>query len=105
MDSLTQSTFGAARGEAILGQRVGRKALVWGASQVATLNDLHPGPIDDETWIGGVWLGCGKESGTRCLNAEKPILKSSRPEIQKARLTILQNILFGIKYFHYGIKF
>ena len=31
MDSLTQLTFGAACGEAILGQKVGRKALVWGA--------------------------------------------------------------------------
>ena len=39
MDSLTQLTFGDACGEAILGQKVGRKALVWGAI-LGTLPDL-----------------------------------------------------------------
>ena len=39
MDSLTQLTFGAACGEAIMGKKVGRKALVWGAI-LGTLPDL-----------------------------------------------------------------
>ena len=39
MDSLTQLTFGAACGEAILGKKVGRKALIWGAI-LGTLPDL-----------------------------------------------------------------
>ena len=51
MDSLTQLTFGAACGEAILGQKVGRKALVWGAV-LGTLPDLDVfiplgGPVND----------------------------------------------------------
>jgi inner membrane protein len=51
MDSLTQLTFGAACGEAVLGQKVGRKALVWGAV-LGTLPDLDVfiplgGPVDD----------------------------------------------------------
>jgi len=51
MDSLTQLTFGAACGEAVLGQKVGRKALVWGAV-LATLPDLDVfiplgGPVND----------------------------------------------------------
>jgi inner membrane protein len=51
MDALTQLTFGAACGEAILGQQVGRKALVWGAV-LGTLPDLDVfiplgGPVDD----------------------------------------------------------
>jgi inner membrane protein len=51
MDSLTQLTFGAACGEALLGQKVGRKALVWGAV-LGTLPDLDVfiplgGPIND----------------------------------------------------------
>jgi len=51
MDSLTQLTFGAACGEAILGKKVGRKALVWGAV-LGTLPDLDVfiplgGPVDD----------------------------------------------------------
>ena len=51
MDSLTQLTFGAACGEAILGQKVGRKALVWGAV-LGTLPDLDVfiplgSPVDD----------------------------------------------------------
>jgi len=39
MDSLTQLTLGAACGEAVLGKKVGRKALVWGAV-IGTLPDL-----------------------------------------------------------------
>ena len=51
MDSLTQITFGAACGEAVLGQKVGRKALVWGAV-LGTLPDLDVfiplgGPVND----------------------------------------------------------
>ncbi|BBO75536.1 hydrolase [Desulfosarcina widdelii] len=51
MDSLTQLTFGAACGEAILGKKVGRKALVWGAV-LGTLPDLDVfiplgGPVDN----------------------------------------------------------
>ena len=51
MDSLTQLTFGAACGEAVLGHRVGRKALVWGAV-LGTLPDLDVliplgGPVND----------------------------------------------------------
>jgi inner membrane protein len=51
MDSLTQLTFGAACGEAVLGQKVGRKALVWGAI-LGTLPDLDVfiplgGPINN----------------------------------------------------------
>jgi inner membrane protein len=51
MDSLTQLTFGAACGEAVLGQKVGRKALVWGAV-LGTLPDLDVfiplgGPVND----------------------------------------------------------
>ena len=39
MDSLTQLTFGAACGEAILGKKIGRKAPLWGAV-LGTLPDL-----------------------------------------------------------------
>lgn len=39
MDSLTQLTFGAACGEAILGRKIGNKALYWGAA-IGTLPDL-----------------------------------------------------------------
>lgn len=39
MDSLTQLTFGAAVGEAVLGKKVGNKALLWGAF-AGTLPDL-----------------------------------------------------------------
>jgi inner membrane protein len=51
MDSLTQLTVGAACGEAVLGQKVGRKALVWGAV-LGTLPDLDVfiplgGPVND----------------------------------------------------------
>jgi len=51
MDSLTQLTFGAACGEAVLGQKIGRKALVWGAV-LGTLPDLDVfiplgGPVND----------------------------------------------------------
>jgi inner membrane protein len=51
MDSLTQLTLGAACGEAVLGKKVGRKALVWGAV-IATLPDLDVfvplgGPVND----------------------------------------------------------
>ncbi len=51
MDSLTQLTFGAACGEAVLGKKVGRKALLWGAI-LGTLPDLDVfiplgGPVDD----------------------------------------------------------
>jgi len=51
MDSLTQLTFGAACGEAVLGIKVGRKALVWGAV-LGTLPDLDVfiplgGPVND----------------------------------------------------------
>ena len=51
MDSLTQLTFGAACGEAILGKKFGRKALVWGAI-LGTLPDLDVfiplgSPVDD----------------------------------------------------------
>ena len=50
MDSLTQLTFGAACGEAILGKKLGKKALYWGAL-VGTLPDLDiliplGGPVD-----------------------------------------------------------
>jgi inner membrane protein len=48
---LTQLTFGAACGEALLGPKVGRKALVWG-TLLGTLPDLDVliplgGPVDD----------------------------------------------------------
>ena len=51
MDSLTQLTFGAALGEAVLGKKIGRKALVWGAV-LGTLPDLDVfiplgGPVND----------------------------------------------------------
>ena len=51
MDSLTQLAFGAACGEAVLGQKVGRKALWWGAV-LGTLPDLDVfiplgGPVND----------------------------------------------------------
>ncbi len=51
MDSLTQLTFGAACGEAVLGRKFGRKALVWGAV-LGTLPDLDVfiplgGPVND----------------------------------------------------------
>ena len=51
MDSLTQLTFGAACGEAVLGDKVGKKALVWGAV-LGTLPDLDVfiplgGPVND----------------------------------------------------------
>ena len=39
MDSLTQLTLGAAVGEAVMGRRIGRKALLWGAV-LGTLPDL-----------------------------------------------------------------
>ncbi len=51
MDSVTQLSLGAALGEAVLGPRVGRKALFWGAV-LGTLPDLDVfiplgGPVDD----------------------------------------------------------
>jgi inner membrane protein len=51
MDSLTQLTFGAACGEAVLGHKVGKKAIVWGAV-LGTLPDLDVfiplgGPVND----------------------------------------------------------
>ena len=51
MDSLTQLTFGAACGQAILGKEVGRKAPIWGAI-LGTLPDLDVliplgNPVDD----------------------------------------------------------
>jgi len=51
MDSLTQLTFGAACGEALLGKKVGSKALGWGAV-LGTLPDLDVfiplgGPVND----------------------------------------------------------
>ncbi len=51
MDSLTQLTFGAACGEAVLGKKIGRKAMVWGAV-LGTLPDLDVfiplgGPVND----------------------------------------------------------
>jgi inner membrane protein len=51
MDSLTQLTFGAACGEAVLGQKVGGKALFWGAV-LGTVPDLDVfiplgGPVND----------------------------------------------------------
>jgi inner membrane protein len=51
MDSLTQLTFGAACGEAVLGRKVGRKALFWGVV-LGTLPDLDVfiplgGPVND----------------------------------------------------------
>ncbi len=51
MDSLTQLTFGAACGEAVLGRKVGRKALLWGAV-LGTIPDLDVfiplgGPVND----------------------------------------------------------
>jgi inner membrane protein len=51
MDFLTQLTFGAACGEAVLGKKIGRKALVWGAV-LGTLPDLDVfiplgGPVND----------------------------------------------------------
>ncbi len=51
MDSVTQLVFGAACGEAILGGKVGRKALVWGAV-LGTAPDLDVfiplgGPVND----------------------------------------------------------
>ncbi len=51
MDSLTQLTVGAACGEVVLGHKVGRKAMFWGAF-LGTLPDLDiliplDGPVDD----------------------------------------------------------
>ena len=51
MDSLTQLTFGAACAEAVIGPKVGRKAIVWGAV-LGTLPDLDVfiplgGPVND----------------------------------------------------------
>jgi inner membrane protein len=51
MDSVTQLVFGAACGEAVLGGKVGRKALVWGAV-LGTVPDLDVfiplgGPVND----------------------------------------------------------
>ena len=51
MDSLTQLTFGAACGETILGKKVGKKALFWGAI-LGSLPDLDVfiplgSPVDD----------------------------------------------------------
>jgi len=51
LDSVTQLTFGAALGEAVLGPKVGRKAMLWGAV-LGTLPDLDifiplGGPVDD----------------------------------------------------------
>jgi inner membrane protein len=51
MDSITQLTAGAALGEAVLGPKVGRKALLWGAI-LGTLPDLDVfipmgGPVND----------------------------------------------------------
>ncbi len=50
MDSLTQLTAGAAVGEAVLGPKVGRKAMLWGAV-LGTLPDLDvllpvDGPVE-----------------------------------------------------------
>lgn len=54
MDSLTQLTLGAAVGEAVLGKRIGRKALLWGAV-AGTLPDLdvllkYGDPVMDFTY-------------------------------------------------------
>ena len=54
MDSLTQLTLGAAVGEAVLGKRIGRKALLWGAVG-GTLPDLdvllkYGDPVMDFTY-------------------------------------------------------
>ncbi len=51
MDSLTQLTFRAAIGEAVLGHKVGRKAPLWGAV-LGTLPDPNVfiplgGPVND----------------------------------------------------------
>jgi inner membrane protein len=51
LDSLTQLTVGAAYGEVVLGHKVGRKAMFWGAF-LGTLPDLDiliplGGPVDD----------------------------------------------------------
>ena len=51
MDSLTQLTFGAACAEAVMGRKVGSKAIVWGAV-LGTLPDLDVfiplgGPVND----------------------------------------------------------
>jgi inner membrane protein len=51
LDSITQLTLGAALGEAVLGPKVGRKAMLWGAV-LGTLPDLDifiplGGPVDD----------------------------------------------------------
>ena len=39
MDSITQATLGAAIGEAVLGKKIGNKAMLWGAI-AGTLPDL-----------------------------------------------------------------
>src|SRR5210317_1849174 len=54
MDSLTQLTLGAAVGEAVLGKKIGRKALLWGAVG-GTLPDLdvlvkYADPVMDFTY-------------------------------------------------------
>ncbi|NIQ11646.1 MAG: metal-dependent hydrolase, partial [Gammaproteobacteria bacterium] len=54
MDSLTQLTLGAAVGEAVLGRKVGRKALLWGAAG-GTFPDLdvlvkYADPVMDFTY-------------------------------------------------------
>ena len=51
MDSVTQLAYGAAVGEAVLGSKVGRKALLWGGV-LGTLPDLDVliplgGPVED----------------------------------------------------------
>lgn len=54
MDSLTQITLGAAVGEAVMGHKVGRKAMLWGAA-CGTLPDLdvflpYADPVVDFTY-------------------------------------------------------
>ena len=54
MDSLTQATLGAAVGEAVLGRKVGNRAILWGAV-CGTIPDLDVfvplgGPVADFTY-------------------------------------------------------
>jgi len=47
MDSITQIVLGAAAGDAVLGKRIGNRAMVWGAIA---------GTIPDLDIIGNLWM-------------------------------------------------
>lgn len=72
MDSLTQAVLGAAVGQAALGQRVGRRAIVWGAllGTLPDLDSLYPfaGPVASFTWHRGY------SHSLLCLTLAAPLL-------------------------------